>query len=281
MEKIAIIFAGGVGSRMGASIPKQFLEVQGKPIIIHTLEKFEYHPEITKIYVACKEDLIPQLENMVKKFNIQKIPAHGIVPGGSSGQESIYNALCAAARENEGNSIVLIHDGVRPVITEDVITRGIESVIKYGSAITCTKAFETPIISIDGENVSKMPPRGTSFTAQAPQCFYLKDILEAHIITREKNPTYESIIDSCTLMHQLRRDVHIIEGNRDNIKVTTPEDYLRLLAILSFKDQQRIFELYNRKNKEDTKKDTTNLIENYESNNMEKKQIKKAHTRWK
>lgn len=254
MEKIAIIFAGGIGSRMGANIPKQFLEVQGKPIIIHTLEKFEYHPEITKIYVACKEELIEDFKQMVKKFGITKIGPNGILAGGATGQDSIYNALSAAAKENSGDSIVLIHDGVRPVIDEEVITRDIESVLEYGSAITCTKAFETPIISNDGETVSEMPPRNTSFTAQAPQCFYLQDILKAHNITREVNPSYEGIIDSCTLMHKLGKKVHIVEGNRDNIKVTTPEDYLRLLSILSFNDQRQIFDLYSSQSKPYTRR---------------------------
>ena len=254
MEKIAIIFAGGIGSRMGAAIPKQCLEVQGKPIIIHTLEKFEYHEEITKIYVACKEELIPVFKEMVNKFGISKIGPNGILAGGATGQDSIYNALYRAAKENSGDSIVLIHDGVRPVIDEEVISKNIESVLNYGSAITCTKAFETPIISMDGESVSEMPARNTSFTAQAPQSFYLKDILNAHKITRENNPTYEGIIDSCTLMHRLGHQVHIVEVNRDNIKVTTPEDYLRLLSILSFNDQRQIFDLYNTQEKAYTRR---------------------------
>lgn len=243
MEKIAIIFAGGVGQRMGADIPKQFLEVYGKPIIIHTLEQFQYNNEITKIYVACKEELIEDFKKMVKKYNITKVGENGIVAGGATGQDSIYNALCAAARENSGDSIVLIHDGVRPVITSEVIKKNIESVEKYGSAITCTKAFETPIISIDGEEVSYMPQRENSLTAQAPQSFYLKDILSVHEKTRKENPNYDGIVDSCTLMHRNGFSVHIVEGNRDNIKVTTPEDYLRLLSILSFRDQEQLFRL--------------------------------------
>ena len=229
MEKIAIIFAGGVGSRMGAKIPKQFLEYQKKPIIIHTIEAFENHPDITKIYIACKKELINELKGMIKKFGINKVK--GIVPGGETGQDSIYNGLRAAAKENDGDSIVLIHDGVRPNITSDLITRDIESVLKYGTAITCTRSIETPIISLNGQTVTEMKPREVSFTAKAPQCFYLKDILEGHKITRKTNPKYEGIIDSCTLMHKLGKEVHIVEGNRDNIKVTTPEDFNTLIAL--------------------------------------------------
>ena len=253
MEKIAIIFAGGVGKRMGSSIPKQFLNVYGKPIIIHTLEKFQYHEQIDKIYVACKEDLIPLLEEMVKKYNINKIPEGGIVPGGKTGQDSIYNALSAAALENESDSIVLIHDGVRPLITDEVISRNITSVKKYGSAITCTPCFETPVISYDGTNVDELPKRKYVYTAQAPQSFYLGDILAVHEKVRKTNPEYTDIIDSCTLMETNGFGVRLIEGNRGNIKVTTPEDYIDLLSKLSAEDQKQIFELYKNEQKEKEK----------------------------
>ena len=249
MEKIAIIFAGGVGQRMGASIPKQFLNVYGKPIIIHTLEKFQYHEEIDKIYVACKEDLIPVFKTMVKKYNITKIPEHGIVAGGKTGQDSIYNALYAASLENSGDSIVLIHDGVRPLITPEVISRNIASVKEYGSAITCTPCFETPVVSYDGENVASLPKRKYVYTAQAPQSFLLGDILSMHEKVRKENPNYTDIIDSCTLMQINGFHVRLIEGNRGNIKVTTPEDYIDLLSRLSAEDQKQIFELYSDNNK--------------------------------
>ena len=252
---IAIIFAGGVGKRMGSSVPKQFLNVYGKPIIIHTLEKFQYHPEIDKIYVACKEDLIDYLQMLVEKYNITKIPKGGIVPGGATGQDSIYNGLCAARKENPEDSIVLIHDGVRPLIDEDLITRNIENVKEYGSAITCTPAFETPLISYDGINVDELPKRKYVYTAQAPQSFRLQDIYDMHLKTRKENPDYKDIIDSCTLMEKGGFETHLIEGVRGNIKVTTPEDYIDLLAKLSAEDQKQIFELYtNRKKSEEFKR---------------------------
>ena len=246
---IAIIFAGGVGQRMGGNIPKQFLNVYGKPILIHTLEKFQYHPDIDKIYVACKEDLIPYLKELVQKYNITKIPATGIVPGGATGQDSIFNALDAAHRENDGDSIVLIHDGVRPLIDEDLITRNIENVRRYGSAITCTPAFETPVISYDGTNVDELPKRKFVYTAQAPQSFRLQDIYDMHVKVRQENPGYTDIVDSCTLMEKNGFQTHLIEGIRGNIKVTTPEDYIDLLAKLSAEDQKQIFELYTNREK--------------------------------
>lgn len=240
---IAIIFAGGVGQRMGSDVPKQFLEVYGKPIIIHTLEKFQYNENIDLIYVACKEELIPVFEEMVTKYQITKIPDGGIVAGGKTGQDSIYNALCAAKRDNEDDSIVLIHDGVRPIVTDDVINKNIDSVCEYGSAITCTACYETPVISYDGISVADLPKRKYVYTAQAPQSFRLGDVLKVHEKVRKENPEYTDIVDTCTLMSKNGFDVHIIEGNRGNIKVTTPEDYIDLLARLSAEDQKQIFNL--------------------------------------
>lgn len=240
---IGIIFAGGVGQRMGSDVPKQFLDVYGKPIIIHTLEKFQYNENIDLIYVACKEELIPVFEEMVQKYQITKIPNGGIVAGGKTGQDSIYNALCAARRDNPDDSIVLIHDGVRPIITDEVINKNIDSVCEYGSAITCTSCFETPVISYDGESVADLPKRKYVYTAQAPQSFRLGDVLSVHEKVRKENPDYTDVVDTCTLMTNNGFKVHIIEGNRGNIKVTTPEDYIDLLARLSAEDQKQIFKL--------------------------------------
>ncbi len=247
-KNIAIIFAGGVGQRMGSSVPKQFLKVYGKEIIIHTLEKFQYNENIDLIYVGCVKKYIPFLKDLVKKYNITKIPDDGIIPGGNSGQETIYNVLKRANDENDGESICLIHDGVRPLITDETINRNISSVKEYGSAITSTLSFETPIISVDGLMVSEVLKRKNVYTAQAPQSFRLKDIISAHEKIRSTELGYnnEKIVDSCSLMIECGNKVHLIEGNRGNIKVTTTEDYINLLANLSLQDQRLIFELIHK-----------------------------------
>ena len=148
---IAVIFAGGSGTRMtNADKPKQFLMVHGKPIIVHTVEVFQKHPEIDGIVVACLKDWIPYVEEMKKRYSLDKLGA--IVPGGETGQMSIYNGL-KAVKELYGytavsgeRNIVLIHDGVRPLIDAKVISDNISAVKKYGSAITCTPANETVIL---------------------------------------------------------------------------------------------------------------------------------------
>lgn len=238
-ENIAIIFAGGSGARMGSGIPKQFIEVNGKPIIIHTLEIFEEHPLIDSIYIACKEDCISKLERYVKRFFITKV--RRIVPGGSTGQDSIFNALSAAYSEKDPDSVVLIHDGVRPCIIPELIDANIESVLRNGSAVTCTPLFETPVISADGRTVCDVPDRSSMFTAQAPQSFYLGDVMAAHEKIRSSDPGYDGIVDTCTLMKKLGKEVSIVEGNRGNIKVTTPEDLYTFRAMIEYRETEQVF----------------------------------------
>ncbi|MCH4284231.1 MULTISPECIES: IspD/TarI family cytidylyltransferase [Bacillota] len=238
---IAIIFAGGSGVRMGAGMPKQFLEINGKPIIIHTLDNFQNSPAIDKIYIACKADYMETLKNLTNRFAITKVAK--IVEGGVTGQDSIFHALKAAYNENPKDSIVLIHDGVRPFVSEEVIEKNIESVKKYGSAITCTAFFETPILSKDGHQVEEMPLKKETFTAQAPQSFYLGEIVSAHEEMRKINPEYIDIADSCNLYKNLGKQVYIVQGNRGNIKVTTPEDFYVLRALLQYKENEQILGL--------------------------------------
>lgn len=238
---IAIIFAGGSGRRMGAGMPKQFLEINGKPIIIHTLDNFQNSPLIDKIYISCKKEYIRKLQNMLEYYRITK--AAGVVEGGETGQGSIYNGLVCALKDNPEDSIVLIHDGVRPLISEEVIEENIESVEKYGTAVTCTPFFETPVISVSGEVVEDMPVRNYMFTAQAPQSFRLGELVKAHEEVRKTNPGYENIADSCYLYRSLGKEVHIVEGNRGNIKVTTPEDFYLLRALLQYRENEQILGL--------------------------------------
>ena len=245
VKNIAIIFAGGVGSRMGSEIPKQFLQVYGKEIIIHTLEKFQYNDNVDLIYVGCVEEYIHDFEQMVQKYHITKIPVDGIIPGGTSGQDTIYKVLKRAREDNPGDSICLIHDGVRPLITDDLINKCIKSVEEYGSAVTVTKAFETPIISENGMEVKEVLPRKFVYTAQAPQSFRLDDILAAHEKIRATEEGYDNprIVDSCSLMKECGNVVHIVEGNRGNIKVTTLDDYITLLGNLEIEDYYQVFKL--------------------------------------
>lgn len=238
---IAIVFAGGSGVRMGAGLPKQFLEVNGKPILVHTMQLFQYHKKIDKIYVSVLEDYIPYVESLVQEYRLSKVAC--ILAGGKTAQDSIYGALKKAEEENEGDSIVLLHDGVRPFVSYDVISENIRSVKKYGSAITCTPCYETVLLSSSGETVEKVPYRKETFSAQAPQSFYLKDIIRVHDTIRASETGYENMVDACTMFTSLGMQTHMVQGNRGNIKVTTPEDVYTFRALLQYKENEQAFGL--------------------------------------
>lgn len=237
---IAVIFAGGAGSRMNSKDrPKQFLEMYNKPIIIHTLEHFENHPMIDAIAVVCIESWIPYLNDLLYKFRIEKVKK--VVSGGKTGQLSIYNGL-KAAKEIAGDekSIVLIHDGVRPLINEKLITDNIESVKKYGSAITTAKVKETIlVVNEEDSSIDYVPSRGNSRVAKAPQSFWLDNILKVHNQAYSKDET--EWIDSCTMMQEYGFKMHLIDGPSQNIKITTPEDFYTMRAILETKENAQIY----------------------------------------
>lgn len=235
---IAVIFAGGVGKRMQTkSRPKQFLELNGKPIIIYTLELFDNSPLIDHIVVVCVEEWIPFLRKMLKKFEIGKVAK--IVPGGDTGQLSIYNGL-VAVEELTDDAIVLIHDGVRPLITEQTIEDNVAKAEECGSCITYVKATETFVVTETGygDNLT-IPDRSHSLIARAPQTFHLKDILTAH--RRALTDGITDFIDSCTMMNHYGYKLGLVEGPVENIKITTPADFFIFRAMVEVHENQQIF----------------------------------------
>jgi len=235
---VATIFAGGVGRRMNSeALPKQFLKLYGKPIIVYTIENFERHELIDGIVISCLVDWIPYMNDLVEEFGLTKVV--DIVPGGKNGQESIYYALRSVENNFNTNPVVLIHDGVRPLIDKHVITKNIESVNEFGSAITSTPPEET-FLKINIENkVVEVQERKLSRLAKAPQSFFLNDILAYH--RKAIEISLLNTIDSCTLMYKLGQEVHLIDGNKDNIKITTPTDYFIFKGIIDSKNEKEIF----------------------------------------
>ena len=239
---IAIIFAGGTGQRFShESLPKQFVEVDQKPIIIHTLEIFENHNLIDKIYISIHHQYYSLMCELISKYKLNKVK--GIVNGGETAQKSIYNALIKAQTENPDNSIVLIHDGVRPIVDDDVISENIKNVKIYGNSITCTPCYETILLSKDGKHPNTVPYRKNTYAAQAPQCFYLNEIIDAHEQIKKLKPNYEDMIDSCIIFHTLNKTTYMCNGNFGNIKVTTPRDLYILEALLKYRNREN-YELH-------------------------------------
>ena len=237
MKNVAVIFAGGSGKRMNTvSRPKQFLELRGKPIIIYTLELFDTHPMVDGIVVVCIEPWIPFLKKQLRKFEINKVVE--IVPGGATGQDSIYNGIEAAFRHYESDSIVMIHDGVRPLITEQTISDNIETVKEKGNCITCVAATETFVVK-QADGSLNIPSRSDSLIARAPQSFILKDIFNAHCRARKEGR--HDFIDSCTMMSHYGYSMNTIIGPMENIKITTPTDFFIFRAMVDVHENQQIF----------------------------------------
>ncbi len=236
---IAVIFAGGVGSRMHTKTkPKQFLDIHGKPIIVHTIEKFQNHPEINAVIVACVEEWIPYLKQLIEHYSLTKV--RKIVPGGTTGQLSIFNGL-VAAKEVAGDekSIVLIHDGVRPLINDKLISDNIASVKKYGSAITCIKVKETVLVVSGDNQIDDIPERSKTRLARAPQSFWLDEILTMQKRAQSEEKT--NFIDSCSLAKYYGKKLYLVDGPSENIKITTPDDFYTMRALLDAKENAQIY----------------------------------------
>ena len=229
MKRIAVIFAGGVGARMNNSkTPKQFLEWNGRPILIQTLDVFEQTDLIDGIVLACKAEWIEHTQNLIKEASLQKVLS--IVPGGESALDSQYNGLAEAKRLFPNEDVtVLIHDGVRPLVDKATIERNIESVETKGSAITVTPAIETVMVTDNG-SINRILNRSECLMAKAPQSFKLDDILSVH--DRAKAEGTHNFIDSASMMMHYGYTLYPVLGETENIKITTPSDYYMFTGII-------------------------------------------------
>lgn len=237
---VAVIFAGGVGRRMNTkSTPKQFLKLNGKPIIIYTLEVFQNCAEVDAICISCLQSHIGYMQSLCKKFEITKVK--WIVPGGATGQESIFNGLRAVHQSCPEDTIVMMHDGVRPIITEELIQNNIASVREHGNAISCSRATETPAEVNDEGMLVSISERKNAVIAKAPQSFYLHEIYNAHLMAQQQG--IGDFIDSASMMRYFGHSLYMVESSWDNIKITTPSDFYILKAIIEVKENSQIFGL--------------------------------------
>lgn len=215
----AIIAAAGMSNRMGSKINKQFIAIDNKPILVHTLEKFEECKYVDEIILVSKEEEVDYCrKEIVRKFGFNKVAK--IIRGGKERQDSVYNGLLAL---NENTDIVLTHDGARPFVKVDHIIAGIKGVIDYGACVIGVPVKDTMKV-INQENiVHHTPKRSLLWAAQTPQCFW------AHLIKQGyEYAMNEGIIatDDSSLVEKMGYDIKMIMGSYDNIKITTPEDIL-------------------------------------------------------
>lgn len=235
---IAIIFAGGTGQRMNTKTkPKQFLELHGKPIIIYTLEHFDRHELIDGIIVVCVEKWIDHCKELLSRFHIEKVKA--VIPGGETGMLSRYEGVKKATELYPDDTVCLMHDGVRPLIDHDIISRNIESVEKYGSGVTVAPAIETIAIKGNDDKVGEIIDRSRCQMAKAPQSFRLGALLKAH--KKAVDSGMIDCIDTAFLMQTNGYEVYTVEGSSENIKITTPTDFYTFRALMDIKENSQIF----------------------------------------
>ncbi len=222
---IALILAGGIGSRTGENIPKQFIQVNEKPMIIYTLEKFEKCNDIDKIYVVCVKNWIERLEKYIKDFKISKIKK--IVSGGKNGLESVYKGLISM-EEIDDNDIILIHDSARPFIDIKSIKENVRVAKKYGLAMSAINCVETLVYSKDGTFADKIIPRDNLKRILTPQSFKYSILKELY---SDKNFINSNEPSTFALYMSKGLPIYCSQGNEKNIKITYPEDikYFRKL----------------------------------------------------
>ena len=232
MKNIVLIIAGGVGARMGQDIPKQFINVYDKPVIVYTLEAFQKHPSIDAIEVVCLDGWHDVLWAYAKQFGIAKL--ENIVSGGKNGQDSIRNGLYdIASRHNGSDDIVLVHDAIRPMVSNDIISDDIRVCRQYGNAITVVPCTAAMLKTFDSLSTEEQVPRDNLKITQTPQAFFLQDIIAAHKEALKKGIT--NSVASCTMYIELGRKLYMSAGSEKNLKLTTAEDIEIFKALLNAK----------------------------------------------
>jgi 2-C-methyl-D-erythritol 4-phosphate cytidylyltransferase len=231
----AIIAAAGMSNRMKSKINKQFININGKPILAHTLEKFQRCRYIDEIIVVAREDEINYCKKeVVKRYGFNKVTK--IVRGGKERQDSVYNGILAL---NEKTDIVVSHDGARPFVKIKNIVDSIKGAVEYGACVVGTPVKDTIKFVKDGEEIDSTPNRDILWAAQTPQSFKREILMEGYRKAIEDNFVGT---DDSVLVERLGIQVKIIMGSYENIKITTPEDIIIAESILKDKAQ-----IYSRK----------------------------------
>ena len=230
MMNVAVIIAGGSGSRMGQDIPKQFINVYDKPILIYTLEGFQKHPLIDAIEVVCIDGWQDVLWAYSKQFNINKLK--WIVDGGDSGQESIRNGVYNLEGILNGDDIVIIHDGIRPLVDETVLTDVIMKCKKYGNAVTSLPYNEQIFVVDDEKSTIKFIPRETLRRVSTPQAYNFAKLDEKYHEAFEKEIGIYGSHYTNTMMVELGERLYFANGSDKNIKLTTKDDLEMFKAYL-------------------------------------------------
>jgi 2-C-methyl-D-erythritol 4-phosphate cytidylyltransferase len=232
----ALIFAGGTGQRMNTRAkPKQFLELHGKPVILYTMKHFELHPETDEIVVVCLADWIDELTRLLRQYGIEKVSR--VIPGGDGGDRSIHNGLAALEGVCKDDDIVLIHDGVRPLISGELISENIAKAKAFGAVVTVEQATESIVRLGDDDTIVSVPPRAEMYAAKAPQTFRYGLIWDLYRRARRDGVR---TIDSAHLCDVFGVPMHTVLSTPNNIKITAPADYYIFRALYEAMENEQI-----------------------------------------
>ncbi len=225
---VALLTAAGTGTRMGQDIPKQFMHINNKPLIVYTLEAFQNHPSIDAIICVTLPNWIDVLKAYAMQFNITKLK--WVVPGGATGQESILKGLMTIKEEAGEDVTVMVHDGNRCLVSSEIISNSLAVYKEHGSAVAAIPCVEAVFFSEDnGASSVTSIPREQLYRTQTPHTYDLRKLLWAHDEAAKKNITNTAA--SCTLMQALGETVYFSKGSEENLKITTVED-LKLFEVL-------------------------------------------------
>jgi 2-C-methyl-D-erythritol 4-phosphate cytidylyltransferase len=240
----AIVLAAGVGQRMrNGGLPKQFLKLMGKPIIIYTLEKFEESREIDQVIVVCHGSYIDYMEELLRLYQIKKVT--DIIVGGSDRQSSLRRGLNTIV-ENGGKpeDIVAVHDGVRPLVDLSTIQENIRVARQFGCAITVHPVTETVVVTgAEEAGMADFKKRSDTYSMTAPQTFQLGRLMEAYEKVDQSGEGEIPLLDAAMVYARAGGEVHLVKQQGANIKITTPEDYYFLKAMLELEENKFVFGL--------------------------------------
>ena len=219
-----VVLAGGVGTRMGnVEKPKQFMEIGGKPIIIHTIEKFVLNPQFEKILVLSPKQWIKHTEDLIRKYIVNSSQIV-VIEGGSTRNETIMNAISYIEKQGEldEDTIIVTHDSVRPFVTHRILEENIRYAKEYGACDTVIPATDTIVESADHQMISSIPDRSTMYQGQTPQSFKAMHLRELYSSLTDEEK--KILTDACKILVIKGEKVHLVEGEESNIKITYPYD---------------------------------------------------------
>lgn len=240
----AIILAAGVGQRMrSGGLPKQFLQLMGKPIVVYTLEKFEQTEDIDKVIIVCHGSYVEQMQKLVNLYQLSK--AEIIIVGGSNRQNSLQRGLDAVKQMGgQNDDIVVIHDGVRPLVNITTIQENVRIAKQHGCAVTVHPVTESVVITKSEEaEISDFMKRADTYSLTAPQSFQLGKIIEAYKAMEGADEGEIPLLDAAMVYAKAGGEVHLVKEQGPNIKITTAEDFYFLKAILELEENKYIFGL--------------------------------------